>query len=113
LSHKADAIIVDPDVTYVVTRSENDYRVILKATGFEHTSTEVQLDWLGYNERAETREVQHTETRVELGRYFLNKARFFTKKGKQYLEVKGWDTHSYPMKKQRFVFLVEPNDDAG
>jgi hypothetical protein len=112
LTAKADAVKIDPDITTVVTSTNGwgtpRYRVSFRQVGFEHVSTEVQLDWLGEAENSENNFlVTHSETIVAVGFHTLSSARFFTKKGKQYLELKGVHTYSY--QKERLVFVVEPD----
>jgi hypothetical protein len=105
------ALSVDPNVVSVVTARENSgaiqYRVILKEAGFEHLSTEVQIDWLKLSDNNEgTMAISHSETVIESGFHIINSARFYEKKGKQYLELLGMHTYSHA--KERYVFLLEP-----
>lgn len=108
-----NAITVDPNVSSVVSSGpqirEGDIqcRVILKSVGFEHISTEVQLDWLALSgDSIGTVEVTHSEKIIEPGWHVVNSARFYVEKGKQYLELNGVHTYSY--EKERYVFLIKP-----
>jgi hypothetical protein len=107
----SQAVSVDPNVVSVVTARENagavQYRVVLKEVGFEHLSTEVQLDWLMLSGNSEgTMDLNHSETIIEPGFHIISSARFYMKKGKQYLQLRG--IHAYSYAKERYVFLLEP-----
>jgi hypothetical protein len=112
----APKIAVDPGVTSVITEPLNPHskwescscRVVIKTVGFEHVSTQVQVDWLKESDENNAEgalELQHSETMVEPGWRSIGSARFYVKSGKLYLELIG--THTYTYENERYVFLMK------
>jgi hypothetical protein len=111
----AQKILVDANVTRVVSEPLNPLskwqgcscRVVIKTVGFEHVSTQVQIDWLAEDENGSNGElkVDHAQTIITAGFHTLGFARFYVKSGKLYLELKGVHTYSY--EQERYVFLMK------
>jgi hypothetical protein len=113
----APKIMVDADVTSVISEPLNPLskwescscRVVIKTVGFEHVSTQVQVDWLKAsdenNAEGGAMKVDRSETIIAPGWCSIASARFYVKSGKLYLELSG--THTYTYEKERYVFLMQ------
>jgi hypothetical protein len=104
-------MVVEPEISFVTTSPSRHIfqtRVIMKEVGFDHLSTEVQIDWLGESDNSPNDlKVTHSKTLFEAGFHVFGSARFFIKKNNLYLELKG--VHTYTYESERFIFLVEPD----
>jgi hypothetical protein len=104
-------MVVEPDVSFVTTspsRYDFQTRVIIREVGFDHLSTEVQIDWLAASDSSPNDvKIIHSKTLFEAGFQVVSSARFYIKKSKLYLELKC--VHTYTYESERFVFLVEPD----
>jgi hypothetical protein len=103
-------MVVEPNINFVATSPSRfgfQTRVIMKELGFDHLSTEVQIEWLGSSDSSPNDlKVIHSKTLFEANFHVFRSARFFVKKNKLYLELTG--AHNGTYESERYVFLVQP-----